>query len=129
MKLVSLLGLSPAAAHEQFATLLEGQCWARFADDYVPQTSGPTPAEAEILAVISPVLEQCQQMLPRPGELNVVLLPQGENDWLSNFARQQMFGISGLAAGAGLIALRIGLEDGWQRALVDATAHEYHHAA
>ena len=40
-----------------------------------------------------------------------------------------MFGVSGLTAGAELIALYIGPETGWQQALADATAHEYHHAA
>lgn len=83
----------------------------------------------DILAVVRPVLEQCQQVLPRPGNLNVLLLPQGEDDWLSRFARVQMFGVSGIAPGADLIALRVGPETGWQRALADAAAHEYHHAA
>ena len=129
MRLVSLLGLAPAAAQEQFATLLEGQCWARFANEYVPQTNGPAPTEVDILAVINPVLEQCQQVLPRPGNLNVLLLPQGKDDWLSRFAHERMFGVSGIAPGADLIALRVGLEDGWQQALADAAAHEYHHAA
>lgn len=40
-----------------------------------------------------------------------------------------MYGVSGLTPGANLLALRIGLEDGWQGALADALAHEYHHAA
>ena len=31
--------------------------------------------------------------------------------------------------GPKLIALYIGPETGWQQALADATAHEYHHAA
>lgn len=129
MTLVSLLGLSPAAAHEQFATLLENQCWARFAERFVPETYGATPQEADILGIVRPVLERCEAVLPRPDSLNVVLLPQGESDTLSRFAREQMFGVSGIAPGAGLIALRVGLEGGWQEALADAAAHEYHHAA
>jgi Predicted Zn-dependent protease (DUF2268) len=129
LNIISLLGRAPTQAQVVFEGLLQGQCWARFAGDYDPHTAGPTPSEANILAVISPVLTRCEQMLPRPGELSVVLLPQGQDDWLSRFAREQMFGVSGLTAGATLIALRVGLEIGWQVALADAVAHEYHHAA
>ena len=129
MKLVSLLNLSPAAAQEQFATLLVDQCWARFAKWFVPEGYGATPPEADILGVVRPVLERCAAALPRPGSLKAVLLPQGERDAFSNFAREQMFGVSGLTAGAELIALRVGPETGWRQALADAAAHEYHHAA
>ncbi len=59
----------------------------------------------------------------------MVLLPQGNSDALSHFAREQMYGVSGVTPGANMIALRVALEDGWQRALADAAAHEYHHAA
>lgn len=70
MKLVSLLNLSPAAAQEKFATLLVGQCWARFAERSVPEGYGATPPEADILGVVRPVLERCAAVLPRPGNLN-----------------------------------------------------------
>ncbi|WP_424951848.1 DUF2268 domain-containing putative Zn-dependent protease [Deinococcus sp.] len=40
-----------------------------------------------------------------------------------------MFGVSGLTPGANLIVLRVGQESGWEEALADAVAHEYHHAA
>ena len=129
MRLVSLLSLSPAAAQKQFATLLEHQCWARFAEQFVPETYRATPQEADILGIVRPVLERCEAVLPRLDSLNAVLLPQGESDALSQFARERMFGVSGIAPGAELIALRIGLESGWQQALADAAAHEYHHAA
>ena len=112
MKLVSLLNLSPAAAQEQFATLLVGQCWARFAERSVPEGYGATPPEADILGVVRPVLERCTAAFPCPGNLKVVLLLQGERDAFSNFAREQMFGVSGLTAGAELIALRVGPETG-----------------
>lgn len=124
-----MLSLSPAATQKQLATLLQGQCWARFAERFVPEAYGATPPEADILGIVHPVLECCAAVLPCPGSLIVVLLPQGESDTLSRFAREQMFGVSGIAPGAGLIALRVGLETGWQQALADAAAHEYHHAA
>jgi hypothetical protein len=129
LKIISLLHAAPTDAQVIFGSLLQDQCWARFAGGYIPHTAGPTPPEADIMAVITPVLTRCQQVLPRPGELNVVLLPQGQNDWLSTFAREHMFGVSGLTAGDTLIALRVGLEVGWLEALADAVAHEYHHAA
>lgn len=112
MKLVSLFNLSPAAAQKQFATLLVGQCWARFAERSVPEGYGATPPEADILGVVRPVLERCTAAFPCPGNLKVVLLLQGERDAFSNFAREQMFGVSGLTAGAELIALRVGPETG-----------------
>ncbi|WP_407539584.1 DUF2268 domain-containing putative Zn-dependent protease [Deinococcus radiomollis] len=129
MRLVSLLGRSPGAAQQQFSTLLSGQCWARFADRFVPEEFGEAPPEGEILGVVRPVLERCAAALPGPDRLTVVVLAQGEDDAFSQFAREQMFGVSGIAPGAGLIALRVGLETGWQQALADAAAHEYHHAA
>lgn len=129
MKLVSLLGLCAAAAQQQFSTLLQGQCWARFAGQFVPEEFGEAPPEAEILDIVRPVLERCAAVLDRSGQLNVVLLPQGTADAYSQFARQQMFGVSGITPGAGVIALRVGLESGWQQALADAAAREYHHAA
>ncbi len=127
--MVSLLNLSPAAAQKQFATLLQGQCWTRFAGQFVPEEYGSTPPEADILGIVRPVLERCQAVLPRPNHVNVVLLSQGKSDSFSHFAREQMSGISGITRGAELIALRIGLETGWPQALADAAAHEYHHAA
>ncbi len=109
--------------------MLKDQCWARFAEDVVPDHAGTAPDQTAVLAIVVEVLKRCEVLLPRPGTLSVVLLSEGDHDEYSSFVRAQMYGVSGLTPGASLVALRIGQEPGWQNALADAVAHEYHHAA
>ena len=103
----------------------DSEVWARFAQNFVPQYAhGWDAPDAEAVRELAETtLERCQMLLPRPGELDVLMLPEETQTPLSDFVRGPMGGV------AGLILLRVANVPGWDKALADALAHEYHHAA
>ncbi|WP_424951849.1 hypothetical protein [Deinococcus sp.] len=58
-EIVSLLGQSVNAAQQEFERRLGGQCWARFAEGFVPDHAGAVPPEADVLKVVQSILERC----------------------------------------------------------------------
>lgn len=87
MQIISALGWPTERAQETFGQLLQGQCWARFVGEFVPDYSGAVPSKTEVMEIVQLALEKCTRLLPVRQDSSVMLLPQGQQDWLSRFAR------------------------------------------
>ena len=109
----------------------KSEVWARFAQNFVPEYAhgADAPDARTVREVAQAALKRCQTLLPRPGELAVLLLPEETGTPMSEFVRGPIGGVLGLTPGAGLILLRVANVPGWPQTLADALAHEYHHAA
>ncbi|WP_420596965.1 DUF2268 domain-containing putative Zn-dependent protease [Deinococcus sp.] len=121
----------PGEVAEEVRRRANSEVWARFSQNFVPEyAQGADAPDIQVVReVAQAALEHCQRLLPRPGELDIILLPEETQTPPSDFVRGPMGGVLGLTPGAGLSLLRVANVPGWPQALTDALAHEYHHAA
>ncbi|WP_189006903.1 DUF2268 domain-containing putative Zn-dependent protease [Deinococcus malanensis] len=83
------------------------------------------PFEAEVMALTRETIARCARLLDLT-DVTVVLLPESPEN---AFVLERMGGVAGLTVGAGVVVLRVAPTTSWQPFVVDAVAHELHHAS